>query len=142
MGTDEQGTGLSGKRGLQGGFADDFDIEEVKAVVEQVNPVMNGAGKGQDMAETVTPAGRSRECTVQVGLAGVARLGGKKREIEGDAIEHQTPDAAAKSERNPHHQAQDGAVAALLLLPPVRFHDWGERLPLATSRSPARIVKL
>src|SRR6185369_7448583 len=88
------------------------------------------------------------ERPVQV-VAGVAPgLGGKQHVIGGDAVEHQTAETAAESQRNPDHQLEDGEIASFLLFEPVaagrlgRAHGVaGVRLPAATSRSAARTWK-
>ncbi len=122
-----------------------LDVERVEAVVEQVHPVVDGAGEAEDMPVAVAPARGPPERARQIDLAGPARLGGEEGEIERDAMQHQTAQAAAEGQRNPDHQLEDGGVAALLLThppgPDAGVHlGGGTRLPEATAR-PSQLTR-
>jgi hypothetical protein len=128
--------------------ADHLDVEQVETVVEQVDAVVDGAREAEHMAVAVRPFRPAVQRPLQVGAAEAAGFRREEHEIGGDADQHEAPDGAAEGQRNPHHQFQDGQIAAFLLAQPVGFGGLflahgagGVRLPAATSRSAARTVK-
>ena len=94
MGTDQQRAGLPFQRSMQFLGADHLNVEEVEPAVEQVDAVMDGAGKAQDMAEAIGPFGPAPERTLEVGAAGASGRGGEQYVIGGDAGEDAAPDPA------------------------------------------------
>ena len=130
-------------------LADDVDIEQVEAIVEQIDAVMHGSRRRQGSG------GKSRRCG-QAGPSTPPQVGGRgapctrreQQEVGGDEVEHDAAQTSAKAQRNPCHQPHGGGAAALSTLPPVfacggRVHAATVRsAPLAMSRPAQSMRKL
>ena len=98
MAADQQSTGLTGECGVDRLFAADLDVEEIEAVVEQIDAVMDGAGEAEDVTVAVRPFGPAVERPVQVIAAGPARPRGENDVVGGDAVQHEAADGAAEGQ--------------------------------------------
>ena len=96
---------------------------------QQKHPVVNDAGKGEEVAIQLAPGGATLPQPLVVSLQGRARPGRKQQEIPGNAAQHHAAGRSPQQQRQPHHEAHHGALAALLALRP-----FGMRRPPALAQ--------
>ncbi len=96
------------------------DLEQVEALVEQIDPIVNGRGKREEVPVDVGPAQRTVQHAGQI----VARRGPagrrEQQEVGSDTVQYHAPRAPAEAQRDPGHGAQHQHVAAFRLVRPVR----------------------
>ena len=94
-------------------LAFDRDVEEVEALVEQVQPVVDRSGERDDVLVDVERRHRSRQRAAQVRSRRATRSRREREKVERDDVDDRSRQSPAEIERQPRHQLQHRHRAAL-----------------------------